>query len=68
MGTGGVDDVDVRVAPAGKRRSRLDGDALFALQFHGIHFGAHAVLAAHIVDLIDAASVEQNAFRQRRLS
>ena len=59
---GSIDDVDVGapgflfvqvvggLGPLHARRRRLDGDTAFALQIHGVHGGADAVLALHLVD------------------
>ena len=49
-------------------RTRLDGDAFLALQVHAVHLGAHAVLAPHLVNGVDAARVEKDAFCQRGLA
>ncbi|GKT92279.1 hypothetical protein Ct61P_10129 [Colletotrichum tofieldiae] len=73
---GSIDDVDVvgflfsvfRLLPVSERGGRLDGDALFSLEIHGVHLGADRVLAADLVDRLDAARVEQNSLRGRRLS
>jgi hypothetical protein len=46
----------------------LNGNALFAFQIHRVHLGADPVLAAHIVDGVDATRVKQDAFRERRLA
>ncbi|KAJ0162728.1 hypothetical protein CTA2_4081 [Colletotrichum tanaceti] len=72
----GVDDVDVvgflfsvfRLLPVGEGGGRLDGDALLSLEVHRVHLGADRVLAADLVDGADAARVEQNALRGRRLA
>ena len=64
----GVDDVDVAVLPLAKRRRGLDGDALLPLQLHRVHLGADAVLTAHLVDLVDAARVEEDALGQGGLA
>ena len=70
-----VDDVDVvgrelvlRAVPHAVRRGGLDGDALLALEIHRVHLGADAVLAAHLVDLVDPARVEEDALGERRLA
>jgi hypothetical protein len=77
---GGIDDVDVGavgflviqvvrgLAPLDARRRRLDGNAAFALQIHGIHGRAHAVLTLHLVDLVDHAGVEKDTFGQGGLA
>ena len=41
---------------------------LLALELHGVHGGADAVLAADLVNLADAAGVEEHALRQRGLA
>ena len=77
---GGVDDVDVRAlglrvvqvisgfGPLDARGGGLDGDAAFALQIHGIHGGADAVLTLHFVNLVDHAGVEKDTLGQRGLA
>ena len=57
----------LRALPDAVRRRRLDGDALLALEIHRVHLGADAVLAAHLVNLVDAAGVEKDALGERRL-
>ena len=47
--------------------SSLNGDAALTLQLHAVHGGADAVLSPHLVDGVDAASVEQYALGQCRL-
>ena len=71
----GVDDVDVvvlelllRAVPHAVRRGGLDRDALLPLEVHRVHLGADAVLAAHLVNLVDAARVKEDALGQRRLA
>ena len=63
-----VNDVDLVVTPRTMRGGRLDGDALFAFQRHGIHLGAHAILAPHLVNLVDAAREVKDAFSEGRLT
>jgi len=58
----------VRILPATKSGSRLNGDSLFTLQIHAVHLGADSVLAAYVVNRIDATRVKQNAFRQGRFA
>ena len=72
---GGVDDVDVvvrelilRSVPDAVGRGGLDRDALLALEIHRVHLGADAVLAAHLVNLVDSTRVEQDALGERRLA
>ena len=50
------------------RGGGLDGDALLTLEIHRVHLGADAVLAAHLVDLVDLARVEEDALGERRLA
>ena len=59
--------MDLVVLPGTVGSGRLDGDALLALEVHGVHLGADAVAATHLVDLVDAAGVVQDPLRQRRL-
>jgi hypothetical protein len=66
--TGRIDNVDVSIAPPGKGRGTLDGDALFAFEVHGIHLGTNSVLAAYVVDGVDPAGVEQDAFGEGGLA
>ena len=49
-------------------RGGLDRDALLALEIHRVHLGADAVFAAHLVDLVDATRVEEDALGERRLA
>src|SRR5262249_53896614 len=42
--------------------------ALFALEIHRVHLGADAVLTADLVDLVDAARIEEDALGQGRLA
>mmetsp|Transcript_68574 Transcript_68574/g.163643 ORF Transcript_68574/g.163643 Transcript_68574/m.163643 type:complete len:345 (-) Transcript_68574:177-1211(-) len=63
-----IDNVDVIVLPSREGRRRLDRDALFSLEFHAVHLRTHAVLTAHLVDLEDAASVEEDTLRERGLA
>ena len=65
---GGVDDVDVVVAPGAVGRGRLDGDAALALELHRVHLRADAVLALDVVDRVDAVGVEEDALGERRLA
>jgi len=66
-----VDDVDVvlasRVLPLAKGRRGLDSDALLPLELHGVHLRADAVLAAHVVNGVDAPGVVQDALGQGSL-
>ena len=66
--TGRIDNVDVSIAPSGKGGGTLDGDALLAFEVHGIHLGTDSVLAADVVDGVDPAGVEQDAFGQGGLA
>jgi hypothetical protein len=61
---GRVNDVDVVAAPVDVGGGRLDGDAPLPLQLHGVHGGAHVVLALDLVHLVDAARVVQDALGQ----
>ena len=77
---GGVDDVDVGalglgivqviggLAPLHAGGRGLDGDAALALEIHGVHGRADAVLALHLVDLVDHAGVEEDALGQGGLA
>ena len=58
---GRVDDVDVVALPEAVRRSRLDGDAAFALEIHRVHLRADTVLALHLVNGVDALGVIEDA-------
>jgi hypothetical protein len=49
-------------------RGGLDRDALLAFEIHRIHFGADAVFAAHLVNLVDPPRVEQDALGERRFA
>ncbi len=57
----GVDQVDIVVAPDAVGGGRLDGDALLALEIHGVHGGTHTGLALHLFDLVDFPGVEEDA-------
>jgi hypothetical protein len=46
----------------------LNGNALFPFEIHGIHLGADPILAADIVNVLDATGIVQDAFRQGRLA
>src|ERR1700722_14634562 len=46
----------------------LDRDPLLALEIHRVHLGADAVLAAHLVDFVDAPRVVQDSLGERRLA
>jgi len=63
-----TDNINVRILPTTKCGSRLNGDSLFTLQIHAVHLGADSVLAAYVVNRIDATRVKQNAFRQGRFA
>ncbi len=65
---GRVDDVDRVVGPLDVGRGRGDGDAPLALEVHGVHGRADAVLALDLVDLVDLLAVEEDTLRQRRLA
>jgi hypothetical protein len=72
---GGVDDVDVvglelllRAVPDAVRRCGLDGDALLALEVHRVHLGPDAVLAPHLVNLVDPTGVKEDTLGERRLA
>ena len=43
-------------------------DALFALELHGVHLRADAILAADLVNLVDATGVEEDALSQSGLA
>ena len=63
-----VDDVDVVAVPDAVGGRRLDGDAALALEIHGVHGGAHAVLALHLVNGADTAGIEEDPLGQRGLA
>ena len=70
-----VDDVDVvrlelllGAVPDAVRRRGLDRDPLLALEVHRVHLGADAVLAAHLVDFVDAPRVKEDSLGERRLA
>ena len=65
---GRVDDVYVVLLPVDVGGGRLDGDASLTLELHGVHGGAHLILALHFVHLIDAARVEEQTLGERRLA
>jgi len=65
---GGVDQVDRDILPGHVGRGGLDGDAALALEIHGIHGGADAILAVDLVDRVYLIAVEQDAFGKRRLA
>ncbi len=59
---GRVDNVDVVARPLDVRGRRLDGNALLALQLHGVHLGTHAIAPLHLVHVGNAAGVEENLY------
>lgn len=52
--------VNLIIIPGAVGGGGLDGDALLALEVHGVHLGPDAVAAADLVDLVDAAGVEED--------
>lgn len=48
-------------------RTYLDRNAFLPLKVHGVHLRPHAVLAADIMDGLDAPRVEEDPLRQSRL-
>ena len=62
--TGGVDDVDLMIAPFAISRRRCNGDAAFLFQFHGIHGGPHPIFTLDVMDGMDALGVIQNSLGQ----
>jgi hypothetical protein len=64
----GVDDVDPVTLPFAMGCSRLDGDSPFLFQFHGIHFGAHPILAFDLMDCEDPLRVKEDPFSQGRFA
>ena len=62
---GGVDDVDLVVAPETGRRSGGDGDTTLLLLLHPVHDGGTVV---HFTDLVADAGVEEDALGRRRLA
>ena len=65
---GRVDDVDRMVLPGDVSRGRGDRDATLALEFHRVHRGTDAILAADLVDRVDETGIEKDAFGQRGLA
>lgn len=63
-----IDDVQVVTLPRAVGRGGRNCNAFFAFQFHMVHFLANAVLAAHVVNGLDAARVEENPFGERGLT
>jgi hypothetical protein len=63
-----TNDIDVALFPSTEGGGRLDGDALFALQVHAVHFGPNAILSPHIVDAIDLSCVVEDPFGQGRFA
>src|SRR5262249_30660145 len=63
-----VDDVDEMVVPLAVRCGRLDCDAAFPFQLHGIHLRPHAVLALDVMDDTDPLRIKKNSFCQCRLT
>src|SRR4029453_2030787 len=57
--SGRIDDVDEVIIPFALGRSRLNRDATFPLQLHGIHLRPDAVLALDVVDNADALRIEE---------
>ena len=66
--TRGIDDIHMVLVPLAVGGRARDGDAALALQVHGVHLGADAVLAFDIVDGVDTVGIEQNALGQRGLT
>jgi hypothetical protein len=54
----------MRIVPSAKGGRRLDGNALFSFEVHGIHLGSYAILSPHIVNGVDPTSIVQDALRQ----
>ena len=63
--TGRVDNVDPVALPVSRRRRGSDGDAAFLLLDHKVH-GSGAFV--HLPQLVDLASIKQDALGRRRLS
>jgi hypothetical protein len=63
-----TNNVNVRIVPPTKCGGRLNGNALFPFEVHGIHLGADTILATDIVNVLDATRIVQDAFRQGRLA
>src|SRR5579884_3140241 len=59
------DDVDARVAPGARRRSRGDRDPALLLLDHPVH-GRGAIV--DLADLVRASGVEKDPLRRRRLA
>ena len=58
----------MRILPVAKGGRRLNGNALFSFQVHGIHLGADAIFATHIVNGIDTTGVKEDALCQSRFA
>lgn len=59
-----TDNVNVRVFPPTKSGGRLNGNALFPFQIHGIHLGSDTVFPTDIVNGVDSTRIVQDSFRQ----
>src|SRR5690606_29489042 len=60
---GGVDDVDLGVAPADCGVLREDGDALLAFEVHRVHYAL-----GHLAVLMDGAGLAEHRVHQRGLA
>ena len=59
--------ISFRVDPIQEGGGGLDGDPLFPLEVHGVHFGADAVLPTDVVDGLDPSAIIKDALRKRGL-
>jgi hypothetical protein len=60
--TRSVDDVDLILLPLAESGRRLDGDALFALQFHAVHLGPYPVFAPHLDSKCECLAEKTRAY------
>ena len=60
----GVDDVDLVVFPGAVCGCRLDGDAPFFFQLHGVHCGADPVFTAYLMNSMNTLGIKKNSFCQ----
>ena len=63
--SGGVDDIDLIIAPVRRRRRALDGDAAFLLLRHPVHRRLAVVDFAYSMDF---SRIKKDPLRRRRLS
>src|SRR4029079_3975261 len=65
---GRVDDVDKMIVPLAMSCRGLNGNAALALQVHGVHLCADAILPLHVMDYANPFCVEENPLGQRCLA